>query len=81
MRAPLERHRQSAWLAELYTPEFKRELARRFRIMYTQEQLDEKFANDGVHTVEELVDLIAEPEQPLPQAAAVASRDSWRDQP
>jgi hypothetical protein len=81
--APLEKQRKSAWLAELFTPEFKQELARRINIMYTREQLVEKLASNGVRTVEELVDSIAEaePEQPLPQAAAVASRDSWRDHP
>ncbi len=79
--APLEKMHKTAKRGDLYTPEFRREAARRYRIMYTPEQIEENLAADGVETVEELIATYAEsePEQPLPQAQAVGPLDAWRD--
>jgi len=78
--APLEKQRQSARVSDIYTSEFKREMARRLRIMYTVEQLEQLLENEDVRTVEEYIGLIAapEPEKPLSQAAEAGSRDAWR---
>jgi len=80
--APLEKLRQSARVSDIYSWEFKREMARRLRIMYTEEQLEQELKDEGVRTIEEYIDLIAapRPEKPLSQAAVVGSRDSWRHQ-
>jgi hypothetical protein len=67
--APMEQLRQSAQVGDIYTPAFKIELARRYRLLYTQEQLTKRFQDEGVRTLEELIDKVhvAVPEQPLPQ--------------
>jgi hypothetical protein len=80
--APLEKQRQSARVSDIYTSEFKREMARRLGIMYTAEQLEQELKREGARTVEEYIDLIASPapEKPLSQAAEAGSRDSWRRQ-
>jgi CubicO group peptidase (beta-lactamase class C family) len=67
--APLEQLRQTALVAEIYTPAFKEELARRYRVLYTPEQLAARFREAGVRNLAELIDKehAGAPERPLPQ--------------
>ncbi len=78
--APLERQHQTAQVGDLYTPAFKRELARRYRLLYTSEQLAVRLKNAGVRTLEELVEKeqAAEPERPLAQLQGLEPIDAWR---
>lgn len=53
--APLERLRQSAAMPGLYGEDFLPELARRYRLLQTQEEIESDMSALGVGTVEELV--------------------------
>jgi hypothetical protein len=53
--APLERLRQSAAMPGLYASDFVPELARRYRLLRTDEELARELAEAGAGTVEELV--------------------------
>jgi hypothetical protein len=68
--APPERSRRTALVGNLYTPAFKKELARRYRLLFTESQLAAKFREAGVRTLEEFIDKehAGEPEKPLPQS-------------
>jgi hypothetical protein len=78
--APLERLRQTAMVGDLYTPAFKAELARRYRLLYTPEQLTAQLERAGARTLEEFIDKrhVAAPEQPLPQLKGLEPADAWR---
>jgi hypothetical protein len=71
--APLEDLHECAHVGEIYTPEFRIEAARRFRILYTPEQVEAQLKAEGVGSVEELLAGLAEgePRQPSPASAAV----------
>ncbi len=81
--APLETLRKTAWHGELFTAEFKDELARRYRIMHPPEKLAKRLARNEVDTLAEYIELIAEsePETSLPQVAHLGSVDAWRGKP
>jgi hypothetical protein len=78
--APLEQCRQTALLGEIYTPEFRRELARRYRVLFTPEQLAARIKEAGMGTLEELIEKehAGAPEKPLPQLRGLEPADSWR---
>jgi hypothetical protein len=78
--APLERLRQTALVGDIYTPAFKKELARRYRLLYTPEQLKALLQREGAHTLEQLIDKrhAAVPERPLPQLEGLEPSDAWR---
>jgi hypothetical protein len=77
--APLERLHNTARVDFIYTPEFKRELARRYRILYTPEQLEARLEQGGVDQVEALIDeeCAARPEELIPQAKGLGPMDAW----
>jgi hypothetical protein len=77
---PIERLHQTALVGDIYTPAFKKELARRYRLLYTPELLKAQLAHDGVGTPEELIDKrhAGAPEQPLPQLKDLEPSDAWR---
>ena len=66
--APLEALRQSATLPGLYAADFRPELARRYRLQRTEEELAAELAAAGVATLEELVErtFTEEAERPVP---------------
>jgi hypothetical protein len=78
--APLERQRQTALVGEIYTPAFKRELARRYRVLYTPDQTAARLREAGAATLEALIDKehAAAPEKPLPQLEGLEPVDAWR---
>jgi hypothetical protein len=78
--APLERSRQTALVGEIYTPEFRPELARRYRLLFTPEQLKAQMQEAGVRTLDELIEKqhAGAPERPLPQLRGLESADAWR---
>jgi hypothetical protein len=78
--APMEALRKTAILDIIYTDEFKLEVARRYRIHYTDEQLKTRFERYGVSTLQEMAELLAEAEEErrLPQANVVGPIDEWK---
>lgn len=78
--APLESMRQTAHRGALYTEAFRREVARRFRLLHPGEAADHQLAAHGVDSLEELVDelVTGRPEEPLSLVAAVGPADGWR---
>lgn len=78
--APFERQRSSATVDFIYTPTFKKELARRYRITHTPEQIDAMVKSVGFKSLEAYIDATsaAEREKPSPQAAAAGSINAWR---
>jgi hypothetical protein len=79
--APLEKLRQSGGIGEIYTPAFKRELARRYRLLYTPAQLADLLQHASVSTLEQLIDkqYVAWPEEPLEQLKGLESADAWKN--
>ncbi len=77
---PTDKLRQTALVGEIYTPEFKKELARRYRVLYTPEQLKDEMKQAGVGTLEAFIDKrhVAAPEKPLPQLEGLEPIDTWR---
>jgi hypothetical protein len=80
---PIEKLRQTALVDFIYTPSFRQELKRRYRILYTEAQLAELFQASQVKDLDGLVEktVRARPEQPLPQARSVGPIDEWKAPP
>jgi hypothetical protein len=78
--APIEELHNTARVDWIYTPEFKRELARRYRLLYTSEQLDAMMERARVTTLEVLIDhdCAATPREPIPQAKKLSPRGAWK---
>jgi hypothetical protein len=78
--APLELLRQTALVSEIYTPAFKQELVRRYRLAHTPADVADQLKVAGVSTLEELVDKehVAAPEQPLEQLKGLEPANAWR---
>jgi hypothetical protein len=78
--APLEELHNTATVGFLYTPRFKQELARRYRILYTPEQLQDRFERYEVDDLESLIekDCAASPQEPIPQAKQLEPKDAWK---
>jgi len=81
--APIEKLRQTALVDFIYTPSFRQELKRRYRIMYTEAQLAELFHARQARDLDELLDKTAcgRLEGPLPQARSVGPIDEWKAPP
>jgi hypothetical protein len=85
--APLEKLRRCAFV-DLYTPAFKQEMKRRFRLMLGDDQLAELLKKTGARDYDEMWSLLVEkagsfarPVQPLPEAQAVGPIDEWKTRP
>ena len=59
---------------------FKKEIKRRYRILYTEEQIKKEIENYGVNNLQNLIDktFVAEPQKLLPQAQAIGTIDAWK---
>src|SRR5262249_22962060 len=77
---PLEKLRQTGFVDFIYTPAFRHELKRRYRIMFTESQLAERFKQQHARNLDELVDksIAPRPEMPLPQAQGLGPVDEWK---
>jgi hypothetical protein len=78
--APLENLHNSAMVDFIYTDEFKIELARRYRILFTGDQIKNILKEHGFSTIEELINktFVAEPEELIPQSKTLPSIDAWK---
>lgn len=78
--APLKSLRWTAMTDKIYTDGFKKELIRRHRIIYNEEQLKKEMEDYGVQSIQELVDkkCVYEPENPLPLLEGIGSIDEWK---
>jgi hypothetical protein len=78
--SPLETLRQTGFVDVIYTPEFRQELKRRYRLSYTEAQLAAMLKDEGVAGLDEYIAKahVARPEQPLPQAQAAGPIDAWK---
>jgi hypothetical protein len=81
--APIEKLRRTALVDFIYTPSFRQELKRRYRIMYTEAQLAELFLARQVRDLDGLLDktTCARPEEPSPQTRSVGPIDEWKAPP
>jgi len=79
---PFEAMRKTAKTGAIYTPAFRRELERRYRLSRTPAELAKMLKDDGVRTLRDYVakEHRAEPSVPLPEAAAAGPIDGWRGQ-
>jgi hypothetical protein len=76
----LEHVRQTAIAGEIYTPAFKPELARRYRLLMNPTQLTAQLKEAGVQTLEDLINKehTSRPECPLPQLEGLEPTSTWR---
>jgi hypothetical protein len=76
----LEKLRETALIDAIYTPAFKEELKRRFRIMYSENQLHELYKKSQTEDLEGHIakTFVARPEQPSPLVKTVGAIDEWR---
>ena len=77
---PLEDQKASASTGQIYTPVFKRELVRRYRIAYTAEELQKLLDDADVNSIEAYIDLVHAdaPETLSSIAQSVGPMDEWR---
>jgi hypothetical protein len=82
--APLERQRQSAVAISIYTPEFLRELKRRFGLMFTGAELGQVYKKSGTKNLDEFFALIEKdltaprPARPLDHVQDLGPIDEWK---
>ena len=77
---PVEKMHKTALVDFIYTNEFKKEIERRYRILYTEEQIKKEFNDYGVNDLKELIEkmFVAEPQILLPQSKLIGSINSWK---
>jgi hypothetical protein len=75
---PLEKMHKTAIVDFIYTEDFKKELKRRYQIIYSKEQLDRQLQENNAESIEALIDkvFIFEPQKRLPQADSINSIDN-----
>jgi hypothetical protein len=80
--APLEKLHNTATVDFIYTPEFKKELERRYGFLYTPRQLEAMMAADGVSTLHAFIDHECDTSARalIPQAQTLPPMDAWREQ-
>jgi hypothetical protein len=68
--APLEDLHQTALVGSIYTPEFRIELARRLRLLYSEEDLAAMVAESGASDLHGYIErtYVDRPQEPLPQS-------------
>jgi hypothetical protein len=77
--APVETQRQTAKVDLIYTEEYKHELERRSKILYTKEQLDNILKNYGLKSIRDFIDnyFIYNPEILNPLLHEIGPIDAW----
>ena len=77
---PVEKMHKTALVDFIYTNEFKKEIERRYRILYTEEQIKKEFDDYGVNDLKELIEktFVAEPQILLPQSKLIGSINAWQ---
>ncbi len=77
---PFEDQHSSASVGFIYTPAFKKELARRYRITHTPAQIETMLKDAGAESLEAYIETATaeRPEAPSPQAADAGPMDAWR---
>lgn len=77
---PIEDLKRTAMIGGVYTPAFQKELARRYRVANTPEQLKTLFDQAEVRSLSAYIrkEHASEDETLLPEAAAVGARCAWR---
>lgn len=78
--APLDKLRSSATFDALYTAEFRAEVERRYRLLFTEEELRQRLESEGVGSLRELVvrEAAAQPERLLSEEVSLGPIDAWR---
>jgi hypothetical protein len=78
--APVKTLRQTAMVDFIYTEEYKHELERRSKFLYTKGQLDSVLKNHGLKSVWEFIDnyFMYKPEMLQPLAKEIGSIDAWK---
>jgi hypothetical protein len=68
--APLEELHQTALLGDIYTPEFRVELARRLQLLHGEKELAKMIEESGASDLEGYIErtYVSRPRQPLPQS-------------
>jgi hypothetical protein len=81
--APLEKLRQTALTDVIYTPAFRAELKRRYRILYTETQLTELLKANEAKDLDELIAKSFQPraERLSPESQALGPADEWKTLP
>lgn len=77
--APLEEQRQTAMAGFIYTGEFKAELARRYRILYTAEQIEDMAGGSSPEALKKYIDAryVSKPEKIQPLVEKIGRIDEW----
>lgn len=80
--APVEKLHRTAITDIIYTEEFKREVERRMKLLYTKGQIDGMLKDAGSKSVKEFIDseFISKPEILEPLAKQIGPIDAWRSQ-
>lgn len=78
--APLEHLHQTALVGDMYTPGFKREIARRLAILFTPAQLEERISKSGGDSLDDYIEATFRSRQasPLPMLEGLEPMDGWR---
>ena len=79
--APVDKMRQTAIVDFIYTEDFKHELARRLKILYTEKQLEKILKDQDVKSVKEYIDsqFIYKPEKSQPLLKYIGPIDAWKE--
>ena len=77
---PVEKMHKTAIVDFIYTNEFKKEIERRYRILFTEEQIKKEFDDYGVTNLTDLIEksFVAEPKKLLPQSKLIRSINAWK---
>ena len=77
---PLEDMHKTAKVDFIYTQEFKKELKRRYKLIFSDEQIAKELNDYDAGNLEELIEkeFVREPRVPLPQAETICEIDAWK---
>lgn len=78
--APVEKLHRTAMVEFIYTDEFKYELERRSKILYSKDQIDEILSNNGLKSLGEFINNNSkyQPEEIQPLAKGIGPLDAWK---
>jgi hypothetical protein len=78
--APVEKLRRTAMVDYIYTDEFKHELERRSKILYSKEQIDKILSDNGLQSLREFINktLKYQPEKKQPLVKEIGPIDAWK---